>query len=289
MRYNTPAAFRQALEERLRQRERETHEPLVRMRKRLVFERCMARLQKKPDSPWVVKGGFALELRLGMQARMTKDLDLGVDVGYFGGQIESSIDVAEKLREDLGKAMDDGFTFQVPGRGEHALPVPGVQAYRFTVEARLDGREFETIKVDIGIGDPLIPPFEELNGSDLLFFADIPVVTIRATSRAQHLAEKVHALTRPFDDRVNTRVKDLADIMLLMNLGLPDPSAVMTAVTEVFGARKSHDIPRTIQNAPSTWGNSFAVMAKELNIAEVTTDQATARLNNYWSKLPKGK
>lgn len=237
MRYSTPAAFRQALEERLRQRTRETGEPLSRMRKRIVFERCMSQLQGKPDGPWVVKGGFALELRLGMQARMTKDLDLGVDLGYFGGQIQASSDVAVKLREDVGNAMDDGFTFQVPSRCEHALPIPGAQAYRFTVEARLDGQEFETMTVDIGIGDPLIPPFDELNGSDLLSFADIPVVTIRATSHAQHLAEKVHALTRPFDDRVNTRVKDLVDIMLLMTLGLPDPSTVMTVADDRIADR----------------------------------------------------
>ncbi len=287
MRYNTPAAFRQAFEERLRQRTRETGEPLIRMRKRIVFERCMARLQKKPDSPWVVKGGFALELRLGMRARMTKDLDLGVDLGYFVRHIHRSGDVAQKLRNDLDESAEDNFTFQVPSRGEHALAIPGVQAYRFTIETRLDGRAFETINVDIGMGDPLIPPFDELNGSDLLSFADIPVVIIRATSRAQHLAEKVHALTRPFDDRINTRVKDLADIMLLMDLGLPNPSSVMTAVTQIFDARKSHDIPRTIPNAPSTWGNSFTAMAKELNLAETTLDQATARLSDYWSKLPR--
>ncbi len=47
MRYHTPAAFRQALEERLRQREQQTGEPLVRLRKRVVFERCMG-----PDANW---------------------------------------------------------------------------------------------------------------------------------------------------------------------------------------------------------------------------------------------
>ncbi len=285
MRYDRPAAFRQALEERLRQRERETGEPLVRMRKRLVFERCMARLQRNPNSPWVVKGGFALELRLGMQARMTKDLDLGVDLGYFAGRIFSATELEQTLRDDLASMAEDDFTFTVPQTAAQSLPIQGVQAYRFTVEARLDGRGFDTIKVDVGLGDPLLPPLEELSGSDLLSFAEIPVVTIRVTSCAQHFAEKVHALTRPFDDRVNTRVKDLADIMLLMNLGLPDPSSVMTVITEIFDARKSHPIPKQIQEAPSTWGNSFAAMAKELNIAEAKPDQATARLNNYWSKL----
>lgn len=55
MRYATPAAFRQALEKRLRQTELRSGDPLVRLRKRVVFERCMARLQRDESSPWVLK------------------------------------------------------------------------------------------------------------------------------------------------------------------------------------------------------------------------------------------
>lgn len=285
MQYKTPTAFRQALEERFRQRERETREPLVRMRKRLVFERCMVRLQKKTDSPWIVKGGFALELRLGMQARMTKDLDLGVNIGYFGGRELSAAVVGQKLREDLGGTGEEWFAFVVPQTAEQDLQIPGVQAYRFTVEARLDGREFDKVRVDVGIGDPLIPPLEELKGSDLLSFAEIPSPIIRTTSRAQHLAEKVHAMTRPYEDRINTRVKDLADIMLLMNLGLPDPPEVRKAVKEIFAGRKSHEIPRRFNNPPATWIPSFEAIAEELNLAETTLERATVRLNDYWTKL----
>src|SRR5947208_16379992 len=116
MRYEAPADFRQALEERFRQREQETKEPLVRMRKRLVFERCMVRLQKKSDSPWVVKGGFELELRMGMRAGMTKDLDLCVGMGYFGGEKLSSAEVAQKLREGMEGEGEDGFVFVVSER-----------------------------------------------------------------------------------------------------------------------------------------------------------------------------
>jgi hypothetical protein len=285
MRYTTSAAFRMALEERLRQRERETGEPHVRMRKRIVFERGMARLQKTTSNPWVVKGGFALELRLGLRARMTKDLDLGVDMGYFGNRTLSAAEVAEKLRADLAEPNEDGFVFVVPQAQEDALPIPGVQAYRFSVEARLDGRTFDTVKVDIGIGDPLIQPLDALEGSDLLDFAGIPAPVIRTTSRAQHFAEKMHALTRPWEDTINSRVKDLADILLLMNLGLPDPSAVGKAISEIFVGRKSHDIPKRIENPPATWTSSFAAMASELQLAETTPDRAAARLNEYWGTL----
>jgi len=285
MQYKTAAAFRMALEERLRQRERETGEPLVRMRKRVVFERGMARLQKTGASPWVVKGGFALELRLGLRARMTKDLDLGVDMGYFGSKTLSAAGVAEKLRADLAEPHEDGFVFVVPQAQEEALPIPGVQAFRFSVEARLDGRLFDTIKVDIGVGDPLVPPLDELRGSDLLAFAGIPAPVIRSTSRAQHFSEKVHALTRPWEDSINSRVKDLADILLLMNLGLPHPSDVKRAVTEIFAARKSHDIPKRIEPPPATWGTAFASMADELQLTETTAERATARVNAYWADL----
>lgn len=285
MRYQSHNDFRKALEERLRQREQQTGESLVRLRKRLVFERCMVRLQKKGESPWVLKGGFALEMRLSLRARMTKDLDLGVDLGLFQGKELSVTDVAQKLRDDLAGADDDGFVFVVPEVGEQELPIQGVKCYRFTVEARLAGRRFETIRVDVGVGDPLVPPLDELKGSDLLSFAEIPSPSIRTTSRAQHLAEKVHALTRPYEGSINSRVKDLADVMLLMDLGLPDPPVARKAVEEVFTARKSHQIPKRIDNPPLTWGNSFAVMAKDLQLAQTTSEGATARLNEYWAAL----
>lgn len=284
MRYETSDAFRQALEERLRQRERETTEPLVRVRKRLIFERCMARLQKNVQSPWIVKGGFALELRLGLRARMTRDLDLGMDLGYFGGMTLTAAEVARQLRQDLHEEEEDGFVFVV-SEGVELQHLPSVRVYRFTVEARLAGRRFETIRVDVGVGDPLIPPYDELAGSDLLAFAGIPPATIRATSRAQHLAEKVHALTRPHEESLNSRVKDLADILLLMNLGLPEHTVVQDAVRQIFQARQSHAIPTQIAAPPVTWTSSFAVMAKDLQIAETSPESATARLNEYWTKL----
>ena len=285
MKYKSPTAFRQALEERLRQYERQTGEPLIRLRKRITFERIMVRLQEKKDSPWVLKGGFALELRLGERARMTKDLDLGVDLGYFHPTEVSAATVARKLREDVSIPNADSFTFIVPEVGEQDLSIPGVKAFRYTVEARLDGRKFETSRIDIGLGDPLIPPFDTLESSDLLSFAKIPRATLQTTSRAQHLAEKIHALTRPYEDRINTRVKDLADILLLLNLGLPKTQIVKKVITEIFTSRNTHEIPSIIELPPATWAPSFSAMAKELEIAETTLESAITRINEYWKKL----
>jgi predicted nucleotidyltransferase component of viral defense system len=245
----------------------------------------LVRLQEKENSPWVLKGGFALELRLGERARMTKDLDLGVDLGYFHPTEVTAATVARKLREDVSSSNTDYFTFVVPEIGEPDLNIPGVTVFRYSVEARLDGRRFETNRIDVGLGDPLIPPFDTLESSDLLSFANIPRATFRATSRAQHLAEKIHALTRPYEDRINTRVKDLADIILLLNLGLPNTHEVKKVVTEVFVARKTHEIPTVIEPQPKSWATPYSVMAKELDIAEIKLDSAITRINDYWKKL----
>jgi predicted nucleotidyltransferase component of viral defense system len=284
MRYRTDKDFRRALEERLRQRAEKDGQPILRLRKRVVFERCIVRLQQSSKSPWVLKGGFALELRLGNMARMTNDMDLTVDLGLFDAESTSLSRLSARLREDLQKESEDKFIF-ILAEGKRELPIQGGKTFRFTVEARLDGRMFEAIKVDVGIGDPLIPPIEEIETSDLLFFADIPIAKIRATSPAQHFAEKVHALTRPFDDRINTRVKDLADIMLLFNRGLPDPPIVKRCVQEVFSARATHATPSKIGDPPLTWASSYSAMAKDLKLNETTLDDATVRLNNYWKTI----
>ena len=285
MRYRTDKDFRRALEERLRQYAKKENQPITRLRKRVVFERCIVRLQQYPNSPWVLKGGFALELRLGNMARMTNDMDLTADLSLFDANTVSLSMVSARLREDLQKENEDKFKFLLAENRKEQLPTQSVKAFRFTVEARLDGRMFEAIKVDVGIGDPLIPPIEEIEAGDLLSFAEISIAKIRATSPAQHFAEKVHALTRPFDDRVNTRVKDLADIMLLLNQGLPDPAAVRQCVQEVFSVRATHVTPNRIGPPPLTWASSYSAMAGELRLNETTLDEATIRLNDYWTRL----
>lgn len=90
MKYNSGSAFRRALEDRLRMRSLQTGSPLVRLRKLVAFDRFLARLNQNQPGQWVLKGGFALQLRLGEKARTTKDIDV---LALYGGQdIYSSIE-----------------------------------------------------------------------------------------------------------------------------------------------------------------------------------------------------
>lgn len=73
MNYVTGAAFRRALEDRLRRHSIETGEPLFWLRQMVAFDRYLARLVATgTGDEWLLKGGMALQLRLGDRARTTK-------------------------------------------------------------------------------------------------------------------------------------------------------------------------------------------------------------------------
>jgi hypothetical protein len=73
--YTTAGAFRRALEERLKTASLSDQVDLNRLRRQVSFDRLLARLFREEPAPWVLKGGYALELRF-KAARSTVDIDL---------------------------------------------------------------------------------------------------------------------------------------------------------------------------------------------------------------------
>ena len=86
MAYDTPAALRQAIEDRLAVQARERGVDVNRLRRNLVFERISVRLEASEPGNWVVRVGMALEWRLRDRARATRDLDLVVRRNVSSGE-----------------------------------------------------------------------------------------------------------------------------------------------------------------------------------------------------------
>ncbi|MGH3721538.1 MAG: nucleotidyl transferase AbiEii/AbiGii toxin family protein [Pseudonocardiaceae bacterium] len=84
-RYTDATALRRALETRLKQESDNTGGDLGRLRRRVVFDRLAVRISVDSGTQWILKGGTALEFRLGGRARATKDLDLAVTSGVADG------------------------------------------------------------------------------------------------------------------------------------------------------------------------------------------------------------
>ncbi len=74
-RYETPVALRRALEDRIIALATKTGDEIQRLRRQAAFDRLLCRLFQHEKSPWLLKGGYAMELRI-RAARTTRDIDL---------------------------------------------------------------------------------------------------------------------------------------------------------------------------------------------------------------------
>lgn len=282
--YVTAGAFRSALEARLNERARREGVDLHRLRRQVTFDRLLARMFDSAQSVrdrWVLKGGYALELRF-HKARSTKDLDLTVksDQGLGG----ASISLRERLQLAASIELTDFFTFIVgePMAELNQAPEGGA---RFPIDARLDGRTFVKFHVDLGVGDDVLEPVQPVTGEDWLGFAGIPPVVVPALSVEQHWAEKFHAYTRPHDTP-NSRVRDLVDLALILDREAPSRKRVILAVNATFRRRGTPAVPDAVLAPPPGWAKPFAALAAECELDQ-TLSTAHQRVVAFWREAQR--
>ncbi|MDX6769096.1 MAG: nucleotidyl transferase AbiEii/AbiGii toxin family protein [Elusimicrobiota bacterium] len=277
--YATATAFRRALEDRLLRRAKEGGGDVQRLRREVAFDRLLARLFAAKKAPWVLKGGYAMELRFA-GARATKDVDLALRESLGKGRGDSlNAAIHEALIEAASKDLEDFFSFIVaaPVMDLDAAPYGGA---RFPIEARMDGRTFVKFQLDVGAGDVVLEPLDETVGRDWLDFASIPAPRYPTVSREQQFAEKIHAYTLP-RERPNTRVKDLVDLFLLLKSGTLDAGRVGPAVRATFERRKTHPLPDDLSQPPAAWKVPFQTLAAECGLA-VDVEAAFALVGDYY-------
>ena len=294
MPYATPGALRTALETRLRSQGTSAAVDLDRLRRRAVFERLLVRLDHAMPGQWVLKGGMALEVRLGDRARTTRDLDLALRQAApeGSGEPQGGVPVdqgGEAVRERLIEAVaddpeGDGFEFRIGPARAIDVDEAGRPGWRFPVDARLDGRTFALVRLDVVARPEEISTTDRVRLRSVLAFAGFPDHEVEAVDPAQHFAEKLHALTRPWLERPNSRVKDLPDLVLLVGEGLEPTAELLATVEHVFVARASHEVPASLPDPPADWAERYATLAEELDLEPRTVDEAMALLRSFWER-----
>ncbi len=249
MTYDTPQAFRSALEQRLKNRSEETGLLLDRLRQGVLFERIVSRLEAAAPGRWVLKGGMALEVRLGDEARVTKDIDLGLR-----DDIERADDLRELLRAALGSDPDgDLFELDTGIPRDLAADGGGHLTWRLKVSARLAGREFGSIQLDISPRAYELLATDRVELPNSLGFAGIPSRDVEIIDVNRHAAEKFHGMLRTFDNRENSRVRDLVDVVLLVEHDLLTRNAVAAATRQVWAERDGVEPPAELPPLPEGW------------------------------------
>jgi hypothetical protein len=279
--FHDATAFRASLEERLKNIAWKKGMDLQRLRREVAFDRLLARLFSGKAVPWYLKGGYAMELRI-HRARTTRDVDLGRSLGP--GEKTDRPALLEEIQSLAVLDLGDFFEFRI---GASILELEAAYGgSRFPVEARMDGRSFVKFHIDVGLGDSLADTLEELKAKDWLGFAGIAAPVFPAISREQQFAEKVHAFTKPRKGRENTRVRDLVDMVLLMDDLRLDKKKVQKALDKTFRNRKSHPLPAKLQVPPASWDRPFAEMAAECGL-KLTVPEAFGKLEKYFEGLQK--
>ncbi len=279
MRYLTGSAFRRALEDRLLAISTQESIPLLRLRKMVAFDRFLARMVLSLPNQWVVKGGLALQLRLGDHARTTKDIDLTI--------IAQNLLVYPALTEAAALALGDWFSYRVAQPSQHTNNE--FDSTRYSVQTFLDSRTFERFHLDVGIGDPIIEPIEHITFTPYLEFADLMPTRVPSLPLSQQVAEKLHAYTRPRKSGDSSRAKDLIDILLIAQIANIHAEVLTQAVQATFEHSRTHPLPTHVTPPPENWVRVFANLVTEVGLNNCTLEQAYTAIQQFLDPLLRGQ
>jgi hypothetical protein len=259
MRYATAAAFRHALDDRLKAESAKTGLGIARLRKRVAFELFLRRLVAVAPDRWVLKGALALDFRFHATTRSTRDMDLG--------RADDEDAAVEDFAAAQELALDDFFTFAVV-RTDTFDEADDFSAIRFHVTAELAGRVFDQFVIDVGFADSIAWTPDAVETSDLLSFADIERIRVPALPLPQHIAEKLHAYTRKYgaSGRKSTRPKDLVDILLIARSEPLDAGSLRKALEITFGQREQQSLPSGLPPPPASWREPYRRLATEVDV-----------------------
>lgn len=271
-RFKTPPEFRLSLQQRLINIARKENKAPQEIMKKVAFDRFLSRFFTESQSPWYLKGGYALELRF-TNSRSTRDIDLVLKNDNSQNPIGQEIDIIGSFLFKYAKLkLDDYFEF-IPSPEAMSLDNTPYGGKRYNIECRIAGKKFVSFHVDISINDINREPFHEIiKGQDWLDFAGIEAKKFQVLCIEEIFAEKLHAYTLP-RDRINSRFRDLIDMYMFVNVNKIDSDKLSNCINSVFKRRKTHAIPDKLQTPPIEWENRFDSLAKECEL-NVTCEEA---------------
>ena len=218
--YETPAAFRRALTDKLRALADDGPWELPHLQRQIAYDRLLERLYLVDDG-WIVKGATALLARdLGVRA------SIDVDV-YHAGAREI---VERQLREAATRDIGDWFRFEV---GARQAVSDGAAGMRLPVTAYVGntiwvGFHVDLVGADLRMtGEPeAVPPLARVG------MPSVEQHGYRAYPLVDHVADKVAATFEVHgqQQRPSTRFRDLVDLVSIATGASVEATAQLKAL-----------------------------------------------------------
>jgi hypothetical protein len=254
--------------------------PARRVQVIVAIDRLLQRLLRTTSwGTWIVKGGYANQVRHPGQARTTDDVDLAIDAA-IGTATEM---LTSAMRIDLA----DLFGFELMG-APRALTGPPGGGFRYMVTARLGGQELVRFKVDVSARDAIVGVIEEHPSDPIVELLGFERATLPVYPVAQQFAEKLHAYTLPREAE-NTRAKDLADMVWLTTVHAFGSDALIDAAEATFARRARHAWPPVVTPPPAAWARQYVSLRRELGLGPATPTDAHAALVEFLGPVLVGE
>lgn len=236
---NRAASVRQ----RLLNLSRSTGENFNHLLLRYGIERLLFRISQSGHADeFVLKGASLFYVWTGQSHRPTRDVDM-LHLGPL-----TPDDLAEIVRGCAAADFDDGLRFD-----DRSIDARLIRKDRPQQGARVKmtaylGRARIALQLDVGIGDAVSPPPEEVEYPSLL---DLPAVIVRAYRLETAIAEKCEAMVSL--ELANTRLKDFYDVYVLASDREFDARVLSAALRDTF-TRRGTAIPSGV---PVAWTPAF--------------------------------
>jgi hypothetical protein len=277
--YGSPAAFRQALTDKLKAKAQEGPWTLAQLQRQMAYDRLLERLYLANEN-WIVKGATALLAR-DIGVRATIDIDV---------YLEAARDVAEaELRAAAARDIGDWFSFEI---GTARPVADGAAGTRLPVTAYIGTTVWASFRVDLvgpdvrttGKPEP-VPPLARVAMPDLHQHG------YRAYPLVDHVADKVVAMFELHGARrlPSTRYRDLVDLVAIAIGASVDAEAQLTALA-AQGERRQIALPMRFDVPDrALWEPGYAAEAgRSLLPVAHTLDDALAVVAPFLDPLLDG-
>lgn len=212
---------------------------------------------------YLAKGGMALELRFGIRARASGDLDLGIVTG--SGDLLSTFD----------RVLETGFhDFIFTRRGEPRV-LENSQTYRLEVKIAYRGGDFGTLNVDLN--EASFETATDVCTTGVLTALGLPgPLHVPLLDPYIQISHKLHGATEPDrDDYTNLRYRDLLDVLVMA--GDPsvelDLSRLRATVVKEFSRRKHHRHWPPVFTLPAGWREELSREAVAIGFLTTDSDE----------------
>lgn len=207
--YKSAKAFRTALDARLKATARAERRPVTELKRAFLFQRLLALVFNDPATPWLLKGGAGLLVRI-PGARHSQDVDL---VHLDRPDVTQAV---TELRALLTGEPDDHVRFTVPAKVRVSEQN---QVASVNVVVDCFGK-YDEFKVDLAVQTSLIVAPERITPTavlDVPGLPDVPAITLY--SLPDQVADKLCSMYERHGTagHPSNRYRDLYDLALIVS------------------------------------------------------------------------